>query len=273
MVDSSTQVPDHDHVKEEHEDKKTPKKEIKTEPGTFQESPGKGNAAEATPTMQDPQIKEEVEVKEDVPATVPDGASFMDLERGIEKPTEASHQAEVLSPILSSRVPRPRTAPVASLAPGEPSALMRPVAPSPQVRLFQQLDTRVAAPTLLHKLLPDPDLGLNSLLKFEGPLKEVHDANYNGVSTTGDYAGKFRNRILFMLIKILACVVAMKMLFPKSNYLPGLVDGNSSGYPSVLADPMIALRLPISADRRNFFALGLELVFQDFSRWMSRSST
>ena len=62
------------------------------------------------------------------------------------------------------------------------------------------------------------------------------------------------------------------MLFPKSNYLPGLVDGNSSGYPSVLADPMIALRLPISADRRNFFALGLELVFQDFSRWMFRSN-
>ena len=198
MVDSATQVPDHDHVKEEQE---TPKKEIKKEPGSIQESPGKGNAAEAMPTLQDPQIKEEVEVKEGVPATVPDGASFMDLERGIKKPAEVSRQAEVLSPILSSRGLRPRTAPAASPAPGESSALMRPVAPSPQVRLFHQLDTRVAAPTLLHKLLPDPDLGLNSLLKFEGPLKEVHDANYNGVSTTGDYAGKFRNRTPFMLIK------------------------------------------------------------------------
>ena len=197
MVDSATQTPDHDYVKEEQE---TFKKEIKKEPGSVQESPGKGNAAEATPTLQDSHIKEEAEVKEGVPATVPDGASFMDLERGIEKPTEVSLQAEVLSPILSSRGLRPRTAPATSLAPGEPSALMRPVAPSPQVRLFHQLDTRVAAPTLLHKLLPD--LGLNSLLKFEGPLKEVHDANYNGVSTTGDYAGKFRNRILFMLIKI-----------------------------------------------------------------------
>ena len=199
MVDSATQVPDHDHVKEEQE---TPKKEIKKEPGSIQESPGKGNAAEAMPTLQDPQIKEEVEVKEDVPAIVPDGASSMDLERGIEKPAEVSRQTEVLSPILASRGLRPRTAPAAPLAPGEPSALMQPVAPSPQVRLFHQLDTRVAAPTLLHKLLPDPDLGLNSLLKFEGPLKEVHDANYNGVSTTGDYAGKFRNRILFMFIKI-----------------------------------------------------------------------
>ena len=64
----------------------------------------------------------------------------------------------------------------------------------------------------------------------------------------------------------------MKTLFPKSNYLLGLVDGNSSKYPSVLADPMVALGLPISADRRNFFALGLELILQDFSRWMVRSS-
>ena len=201
LVDSSTQVPDHDRVKEEQEDKKTPMKEIKKELGTVHESPEKGDAAEATPTVQDPNIKEEAAVKEDIPAIVPDGASSMDLERGIEKPTEVSHQAEVLSPILSSRGLRPRTAPAAPLAPGEPSALMQPVAPSPQVRLFHQLDTRVAAPTLLHKLLPDPDLGLNSLLKFEGPLKEVHDANYNGVSTTGDYAGKFRNRIPFVLIK------------------------------------------------------------------------
>ena len=64
----------------------------------------------------------------------------------------------------------------------------------------------------------------------------------------------------------------MNVLFPTSNYFLGLVDGNSSRYPSVLADPLIALRLPISADRRNFFALGLELVLQDFSRWMVRSS-
>ena len=64
----------------------------------------------------------------------------------------------------------------------------------------------------------------------------------------------------------------MKTLFPKSNYLLGLVDGNSSKYPSVLADPMVALRLPISSDRRNFFTLGLELILQDFSRWMVRSS-
>ena len=203
MVDSSTQVPDHDCVKEEQEDEKTPKKEVKKELDTVHKSPGEGNAAEATPAMQDPKIKEEAVVKEDVPAIVPDGASSMDLERGIKKPTEVPDQTEVLSPILSSRGPRPRvrTAPVASLVPGEPSALAQPVAPSQQERFFHDLDTRVAAPTLLHKLLPDPDLGLNSLLKFEGTLKEVHDANYNGVSTTGDYAGKFRNRILFMLIK------------------------------------------------------------------------
>ena len=199
MVDSATQVPDHDHVKEEQE---TPKKEIKKEPGSIQESPGKGNAAEATPTVQDPKIKEEAAVKEDIPAIVPDDASSMDLERGIEKPTEVSDQAEVLSPILSSRGPRRiRTASAASLVPGEPSALARPVAQSQRERFFHDLDTRVAAPTLLHKLLPDSDLGLNSLLKFEGPLKEVHDANYDGVSTTGDYAGKFRNRTPFMLIK------------------------------------------------------------------------
>ena len=132
MVDSATQVPDHDHVKEEQE---TPKKEIKKEPGSIQESPGKGNAAEATPTLQDPQIKEEVEVKEGVPATVSDGA-FMDLERGIEKPAEVSRQTEVLSPILSSRGLRPRTAPAAPLAPGGPDALMRPVAPSWRLRKF-----------------------------------------------------------------------------------------------------------------------------------------
>ena len=204
MVDSSTQVPDHDCVKEEQEDKKTPKKEIKTELDTVHESPGKGDAAEATPTVQDPKIKEEDAVKEDVPAIVPDGASSMDLERGIKKPAEVPDQTEVLSPILSSRGPRSRirTTSAASLVPGEPSALARPIAPSQRERFFHDLDTRVAAPTLLHKLLPDSDLGLNSLLKFEGPLKEVHDANYDGVSTTGDYAGKFRNRIPFVLIKI-----------------------------------------------------------------------
>ena len=203
MVDSSTQVPDHDCVKEEQEDKKTPKKEIKKELDTVHESPEKGNAAEATPTVQDPKIKEEAAVKEDAPAIVPDGVSSMDLERGIKKPTGVPGRTEVLSPILSSRGPRPRirTAPAASLVPGEPSALARPVAPSQHERFFHDLDTRVAAPTLLHKLLPDPDLGLNALLKFQGPLKEVHNANYDGVSTTGDYAGKFRNRILFMLTK------------------------------------------------------------------------
>ena len=219
LVDSSTQVPDHDRVKEEQEDKKTPMKEIKKELGTVHESPEKGGAAEATPTVQDPKIKEEAAVKEDIPAIVPDGASSMDLERGIEKPTEVPDQTEVLSPILSSRGPRRiRTASAASLVPGEPSALVRPVAPSQRERLFFDLDTRVAAPTLLHKLLPDPDLGLNSLLQFEGPHKEVHDANCAGVSTTGDYAGKFRNRILFLLIKksaVLTRVAPMKTLFLK----------------------------------------------------------
>ena len=203
MVDSSTQVPDHDCVKEEQEHKKTPKKEIKTELGTVHESPEEGDAAEATPTLQDPKIKEEAAVKEDVPAIVPDGASSLDLERGIKKPAEVPDQTEILSPILSSRGPRRiRTTSAASLVPGKLSALARPIAPSQRERFFHELDTRVAAPTLLHRLLPDSDLGLNSLLKFEGPLKEVHTANYDGVSTTGDYAGRFRNRIPFVLIKI-----------------------------------------------------------------------
>ena len=202
MVDSSTQVPDHDCVKEEQEDKKTPKKEIKTELHTVHESPEKGDAAEATPTVQDPKIKEEAAVKEDVPAIVSGGASSVDLERGIEKPTEAPDQTEILSPILSSRGPRSRSGTTSAgyPAPGEPNALARPIAPSQRERFFFDLDTRVAAPTLLPKLLSDSDLGLNSLLTFEGPLKEVHDANYDGVSTTGDYAGKFRNRTPFMLI-------------------------------------------------------------------------
>ena len=193
-MDSSTQVPDHDCVKEEQEHKKTPKKEIKTELGTVHESPEEGDAA-------DLKIKEEAAAKEDVPAIVPDGASSLDLERGIKKPAEVPDQAEILSPILSSRGPRRiRTTSAASPVPGKLSADARPVAPSQHERFFHDLDTRVAAPTLLHKLLPDSDLGLNSLLKFEGPLKEVHDANYDGVSTTGDYAGKFRNRIPFLFI-------------------------------------------------------------------------
>ena len=203
MVDSSTQVPDHDCVKEEQEDRKPPTKEIKKELDTSHESPEKDDAAEATPTTQDSKIKEDAAVKEDAPAMVPDSVSSRDLERGVKRPTGVPDQAEVPSPILSSRGPRSRirTAPAASLVPGEPSALARPVAPSQHERFFHDLDTRIAAPTLLHKLLPDPDLGLNALLKFEGPLKEVHNANYDGVSTTGDYAGKFRNRILFMLTK------------------------------------------------------------------------
>ena len=167
MVDSSTQVPEHDCVKEEREDPKATKKDPKPLEND--------HYMDASPTVQDPNIKEEVVVKEDVPAIVPDGASSTDVERGVKKPTEVSDQAEVLSPILSSRGPRVRAAPAAS---------------SYHERLFHDLDTRVAAPTLLHKLLPDPDLSLNSLLKFEGTLQEVHDANYDGVSTTGDYAGK-----------------------------------------------------------------------------------
>ena len=182
MVDSSTQVPEHDCVKEEREDQKATKKD--------QKPPENDNYVDASPAVQDPNIKEEVVVKEDVPAIVPDGASSTDVERGVKKPTEVSDQAEVLSPILSSRGPRVRAAPAASPVPGEPSALARTAAPSYHERLFHDLDTRVAAPTLLHKLLPDPDIGLNSLLKFEGTLQEVHDANYDGVSTTGDYAGK-----------------------------------------------------------------------------------
>ena len=202
MVDSSTQVPDHDCVKEEQEDKKTPKKEIKKELDTVHESPEKGNAAEATPTVQDPKIKEEAAVKEDAPAIVPDGVSSMDLERGIKKPTGVPDQTEVLSPILSSRGPRPRirTAPAASLVPGEPSALARPVAPSQHERFFHDLDTRVAAPTLL-SLRPAPDLGINSLLKYQGVLNQVHDANYNGLSKTGDYAGKLKNLVPFLITK------------------------------------------------------------------------
>ena len=202
-MDSSTQVPDHDCVKEEQEHKKTPKKEIKTELGTVHESPEEGDAAEATPTLQDPKIKEEAAVKEDVPAIVPDDASSLDLERGIKKPAEVPDQTEILSPILSSRGPRSRscTTSAGPPVPGEPNSLARPIVPSQRERFFFDLDTRVAAPTLLPKLLSDSDLGLNSLLTFEGPLKEVHNANYDGVSTTGVYAGKFRNRISFVLTK------------------------------------------------------------------------
>ena len=195
MVDSSTQVPDHDCVKEEQEHEKTPKKEIKTELGTVHESPEEGDAG-------DLKIKEEAAAKEDVSVIVPDGASSLDLERGIKKPAEVPDQTEILSPTLSSRGPRSRsrTTSAGSPVPGEPNALARPIAPSQRERFFFDLDTRVAAPTLLPKLLSDSDLGLNSLLTFEGPLKEVHDANYDGVSTTGDYAGKFRNRTPFMLV-------------------------------------------------------------------------
>ena len=50
-----------------------------------------------------------------------------------------------------------------------------------------------------------------------------------------------------------------------------MVDGNSTKYPSVLADPMISLKVFISADGRSLFTLGLELVLKDFSRWMIRS--
>ena len=63
-----------------------------------------------------------------------------------------------------------------------------------------------------------------------------------------------------------------KTLFLKSKRILGLVDGNSTKYPSVLADPLIALRLLISADGRSLFALGLELALKDFSRWMIRSN-
>ena len=206
MVDSSTQIPARDQIKEEREDKKETNKEvkdeIKKEIENDQGSPQNDDNVKAEPAVRDPKIMEETVVEEDVPAIVPAGASSLDVERGIKKPTKAPDQTDVVSPILSSRNPRPRigTALAASPVPGEPGALARPVAPPQNERLFHDLDTRVAAPTLL-SLRPAPDLVLNSLLKYEGMLKQVHDANYNGLSKTGDYAGKLKNLVPFLITK------------------------------------------------------------------------
>ena len=64
-----------------------------------------------------------------------------------------------------------------------------------------------------------------------------------------------------------------KTLFLKTKPILGLVDGNSTKYPSVLADPLISLKFFISADGRSLFTLGLELALKDLSRWMIRTKT
>ena len=209
MVDASTQVPERDRIKEECEDKREIKTEVKTEikeeiptkPEEDQESLGDPKNVKPEPALQDPKIEEETDRKVDVPAIVTDGASSLDVERGIKKPTKTPSRKEVTSPISSGRIPCPRigTALAAFPVPGETSATARPVAPPQSAHLFHDLDTRVAAPTLL-SLRPAPDLGLNTLYKYEGTLMQVHDANYSGLSETGDYAGKLSNLVPFLLI-------------------------------------------------------------------------
>ena len=48
------------------------------------------------------------------------------------------------------------------------------------------------------------------------------------------------------------------------------MDGPSAtNYLSVMADPMIALRLPILLEGRALFALALELAIKDFAKFMA----
>ena len=119
MMDASTQVPERDRIKEECEDKREIKKEIKREikeeiPTETEEDPESPDGGECLddienvkiePALQDPKIKEECERKVDVSTIVTDGASSLDVERGIKNPTKTPNRKEVANPISSGRVP------------------------------------------------------------------------------------------------------------------------------------------------------------------------
>ena len=167
--------------------------------------------------------------KQDDAAVRTSGASFWDLESGKgqqdqsrdnEKTPTASKNAGRATPKLSRRSQTPRLSQTYNVSPmpGDPNAMSLPVIP-PQVGLVHDLDTRVAAPALLC-LHPDSDPGLNSLLQHQTELMKAHNANINGLSVIGDYAGKsilFKNRsskIVFRLI-VPAKNRFLEIVFPK----------------------------------------------------------
>ena len=195
-VDAITQTPSKDKIKEEREKVKKETKDGVKKPIIKEER--------KSPPKDLKDVKTELEdggrvVKQETAAVSPGGASFRDLESGKgqlgkshdnEKTPTASKNAGRATPKLSRWASTPRLGQTYNVSPvpGDPNAISLPVIP-PQVGLIHDLDTHVAAPKLL-RLCPEPDPGLNSLLQNQTELMEAHNANVNGFSEIGDYAGK-----------------------------------------------------------------------------------
>ena len=197
-VDAITPTPSkvkEESEKKEKETKDGVKKEIKEE----EKSPPKDEVKEEVKNVKKESKDGGKVVKQDDAAVRTSRASFWDLESGQgqqdqshdnEKTPTASKNASRATPKLSRRNRTPRLGQTYDVSPmpDDPNAMSLPVIP-PQVGLVHDLDTRVAAPALLC-LHPDSDPGLNSLLQHQTELMKAHNANINGLSVIGDYAGK-----------------------------------------------------------------------------------